>query len=226
MEKIFVIVIILYALFVGIYFLYLRAGKRRKKNIVGEGSSINKMDNLVDIVGKSQFVLLQVSPPKEIVQEGKKAAAIPPEELDETFANTPSEEEDNLPMDITVPLEYEDSNGKDGDEQEDDDDNFESGAPPNMASGLDFNALATTVKTVDNKENATSQEKQDAGKVLTEIQQTDMFEQLVSSTAKPNRSETVKALVAEHLAAYHAKLDTGNNDTHKAPVDFDIRNFV
>ncbi len=42
MEKIFIAVVVLYALFVGIYFLYLKAGKRRRKNIVGKGSSIQE----------------------------------------------------------------------------------------------------------------------------------------------------------------------------------------
>jgi preprotein translocase subunit YajC len=42
MEKVFITVVILYALFVGIYFLYLRAGKRRKKDIIGKGSSIQE----------------------------------------------------------------------------------------------------------------------------------------------------------------------------------------
>lgn len=33
MEKIFITVVILYALFVGIYFLWARAGKRRKRTL-------------------------------------------------------------------------------------------------------------------------------------------------------------------------------------------------
>ena len=58
MEKIFITVVILYALFVGIYLLRLKVGKRRRKNIVGQGSSIQETGRLKsDIVGKSRFDL-------------------------------------------------------------------------------------------------------------------------------------------------------------------------
>ena len=63
MEKIFITVVILYALFVGIYFLWARAGKRRKKNIVGQGSSIQETGRLKEnIVGKSRFDLSASTP--------------------------------------------------------------------------------------------------------------------------------------------------------------------
>ncbi len=121
MEKIFITVVILYALFVGIYLLRLKVGKRRKKNIVGQGSSIQETGRLKsDIVGKSRFDLsaakplaaksepLAASSPKtENSQENpnifaqpnevKPWAEVPQEELDEAFSDTPPDE-DNEPM--------------------------------------------------------------------------------------------------------------------------------
>lgn len=63
MGKVFITIILLYSLFVGIYFLYLKAGKRRKKDIVGKGSSIHETGRLkADIVGKSRFDLSTSKP--------------------------------------------------------------------------------------------------------------------------------------------------------------------
>ena len=63
MEKIFITVVVLYALFVGIYFLRIRVSKKRKKNIVGEGSTIQETGRLKsDIVGKSRFDLSAAKP--------------------------------------------------------------------------------------------------------------------------------------------------------------------
>ena len=109
MEKIFITIVALYALFVGIYFLYLRAGKRRKKDIVGKGSSIHETGQIkTDIVGKNRFDLSASKPltakskplaatplkfenreekPDTFVppNEVKPSAEVPPEELDEAF---------------------------------------------------------------------------------------------------------------------------------------------
>ena len=123
MEKIFITVVILYALFVGIYLLRLKVGKRRRKNIVGQGSSIQETGRLKsDIVGKSRFDLsaakplaaksepLAASSPKtENSQENpnifaqpnevKPWAEVPQEELDEAF----EEQQTNKAHDLGEP---------------------------------------------------------------------------------------------------------------------------
>ncbi|MDH8702741.1 hypothetical protein M2138_002112 [Dysgonomonadaceae bacterium PH5-43] len=63
MEKIFITIVVLYALFVVIYLLRLKVGKRRRKNIIGEGSTIQETGRLKpDIVGKSRFDLSAAKP--------------------------------------------------------------------------------------------------------------------------------------------------------------------
>lgn len=63
MEKIFITVVVLYSLFVGIYLLRLNVSKKRKKNIIGEGGSIQEAGRLKsDIVGKSRFDLSASTP--------------------------------------------------------------------------------------------------------------------------------------------------------------------
>lgn len=249
MEKIFIAVVALYALFVGIYFLYLRAGKRRKKDIVGKGSSIHETGQIkADIVGKSRFDLsaskpliakskpLAATPPKSENQaenpdtfvppkEVKASAEVPPEELDEAFSDTPPDE-DNEPMDIDYPLEYE-TETENEDKSEDEEEEVEGTAQAALASGVQFDDLGNAVRTVNKTDEATSEQKQRAGDTLLEIRKTDMFEQVVSG--KPDAKRIVSDLMAESLADFNRRKDkeTGaDENAKKAPDNFNIRDFA
>ena len=249
MEKIFITVVILYALFVGVYLLYLRAGKRRKKDIVGKGSSIQETGKLkADIVGKSRFDLSASKPlaaipkpeaatsPKSENQaenpdtfappnEVKPSAEVPPEELDEAFSDTPPDE-DNEPIDIDYPLEYEQAEA-DVEEPEDEEEEVEGTAQAALASGVQFDDLGNMVRTVNRKDEATSEQKQKAGNTLLEMRQTDMFEQVVSG--KPDAKRIVTDLMAESLSAFYERKDKEAGTTgsgKKAPDSFNIRDFA
>lgn len=244
MGKVFITVIILYALFVGIYLTYLRAEKKRKKDIVGKGSSIQETGQLkADIVGKSRFALSSpkplnakseplaaTSPKSENLPEipdtfappndEKPSIAVPQEELDEAFSNTPPDE-DNEPMDIDYPLEYETED--EGEETEE----VEGTAQAALASGVGFEDLGNAVRTINKTDEATPEQKQKAGDTLLEMRKTDMFEQVVSS--KPDAKRIVTDLIAESLADFHRRKDkeAGAEGTEKkAPVDFNIRDFA
>lgn len=246
MEKIFITVVVLYALFVGIYLLWIRAGKRRKKNIVGEGGSIQNAGQLkADIVGKSRFDLqaakpltaksepLAASSPKnENPQENqdtfvppnevKPSAEVPQEELDESFSDTPPPEEDNEPMDINIPLEYDSE-----DESEEEDEEVEGAAQAALASGVQFEDLGNAVRTVNRNEEATPEQKQKAGDTLLEMRKTDLFEQVVSGN--PDAKRIVTDLMAESLAAFYERKDKEAGTTgsgKKAPDSFNIRDFA
>lgn len=244
MGKVFITVIILYALFVGIYLMYLRAGKKRKKDIVGKGSSIQEAGQIkADIVGKSRFALSNpkplnakseplaaTSPKSENLPEipdtfapsndEKPSVAVPQEELDEAFSNTPPDE-DNEPMDIDYPLEYETED--EGEETEE----VEGTAQAALASGVGFEDLGNAVRTINKTDEATPEQKQKAGDTLLEMRKTDMFEQVVSS--KPDAKRIVTDLMAESLADFHRRKDkeAGAEGTEKkVPVDFNIRDFA
>ena len=252
MEKIFIAVVALYALFVGIYFLYLRAGKRRKKNIVGKGSSIHETGQIkTDIVGKSRFDLstskpltakskpLAATPPKSenreenpdtfvLPNEVKPSAEVPPEELDEAFSDTPTDE-DNEPMDIDYPLEYEteESNENETEDEEEETEEVEGTAQAALASGVQFDDLGNAVRTVNKTDEATPEQKQRAGDTLLEIRKTDMFEQVVSS--KPDAKRIVSDLMAESLADFNRRKDKeagADENAKKAPDNFNIRDFA
>ena len=252
MEKIFITIVALYALFVGIYFLYLRVGNRRKKDIVGKGSSIHETGQIkTDIVGKSRFDLSASKPltakskplaatplkfenreekPDTFVppNEVKPSAEVPPEELDEAFSDTPTDE-NNEPMDIDYPLEYEaeTENEDEPEDEEDETEEVEGTAQAALASGVQFDDLGNAVRTVNKTDEATPEQKQKAGNTLLEIRQTDMFEQVVSG--KPDAKRIVTDLMAESLAAFHERKDREAGTTgsgKKAPDNFNIRDFA
>lgn len=248
MEKIFITVVVLYALFVAIYLLRLKIGKRRRKNIIGEGSTIQETGRLKsDIVGKSQFDLNAAKPltakseplaassskmenqqeiPDTFVppNEVKSSPEVPQEELDEAFSDTPPDE-DNEPMDIDYSLEYEADENED--EPEDEDEEVEGTAQTALASGVQFDDLGNMVRTVNRKDEATPEQKKKAGDTLLEIRQTDMFEQVVSG--KPDAKRIVTDLMAESLSAFYERKDkeAGTMGSEKkAPDTFNIRDFA
>jgi hypothetical protein len=130
MEKIFITVVVLYALFVALCLFRLKLEKKRRKDIVGKGSSIDKTGNLkTDIIGKSKFdgarsmpLATKSTPLAATLPENEKGienpdtfvpsnevkppAEVPPEEPDKVFSDTPPEDETELP-DIDYPLECE-----------------------------------------------------------------------------------------------------------------------
>lgn len=252
MEKIFITIVALYALFVGIYFLYLRAGKRRKKDIVGKGSSIHETGQIkTDIVGKSRFDLSASKPltakskplaatplkfenreekPDTFVppNEVKTSAEVPPEELDEAFSDTPTDE-NNEPMDIDYPLEYEaeTENEDEPEDEEDETEEVEGTAQAALASGVQFDDLGNAVRTVNKTDEATPEQKQRAGDTLLEIRKTDMFEKVVSG--KPDAKRIVSDLMAESLADFNRRKDKeagADENAKKAPDNFNIRDFA
>ena len=250
MEKIFITIVVLYALFVAICLFWLKLAKRRKKDIVGKGSSIHETGKLkTDIVGKSKFDKALSTPlgaklaplnaatsenEKEIKEPGtfvpsdenKPSAEVPQEELDETFSDTPSDE-NNEPMDIDYPLEYEPSETEETDDEEEETEEVEGTAQAALASGVEFDDLGNALRTVNRMKEATPEQKKAAGGTLLEMRQTDMFEQVVSG--KPDTRETVALLINESLRDFHRRKDKEAGDTgngRKAPESFDMRDFA
>ena len=248
MAMIYITVVVLYALFVAICLFRLKLPNRRKKDIVGKGNTIPETGNLkTDIVGKSKFEksattpllsksepLATTSPENEKgiekpdtfapANEVKPSAEVPPEELDEAFSDTPPDE-DNEPMEIDYSLEYEAQENED--EPEDEEEEVEGTAQAALASGVQFDDLGNMVRTVNRKDEATSEQKQKAGNTLLEMRQTDMFEQVVSG--KPDAKRIVTDLMAESLSAFYERKDKEAGTTgsgKKAPDSFNIRDFA
>ena len=241
MKNIFIAAFMIYILWIVLYLLwerfFLRPGKQC--HVLKIPFFENTDDD--DIMGKSTFDLRHSLPEatkpenqKNGIQKEDSFAApsetkppirVPDKELDETFSHTT---EDNIPMGISVPLEYDSNN--DGDDPADEEDE-ESWIPGNitLAEGSTFEEMGAAVRTVVHHQTATIPEKEQAGGMLLEIRQTDMFEQLVQSA--PGRKDIVSQVISLHLAAYHRRLDesiiVGHDTTGgELPGNFDIKDFV
>ncbi|EGJ99944.1 hypothetical protein [Dysgonomonas gadei] len=200
-----------------------------------------------DIIGKSKFDIRQsrteattlINSEKEkenasifVEKEEKKTSvAIPLDKLDEVFSTDNKTEENsdeiNLEIENTPPELEPDNDFEEIDETESEEEDTEGRAGVSMALGLDFNNLASMVRTVETPDNATSEEKEEAGRVLVEIRKTDMFEQVVSG--EPKKKVVVSSLMDNYFTAFHRKQQEAGEleePTVRAPKEFDVRKFA
>ena len=240
MKSIFITAFVIYFLWIVLYLLWERFSRTPGKQSPVSTEPFFENTDDKDIMGKSTFDLRHSLPEatkhenqkngmeKENIfarpSEVKPLVRVADNELDQTFSHAT---EDNLPMDISVPLEY-DSNYDDKDLVDDEE---ESLLPGNvtLAEGSTFEQMGAAVRTVVHHQTTTLPEKEEAGGMLLEIRQTDMFEQLVQGA--PERKDIVSQVINLHLAAYHRRLNesiiAGHNTTGgEVPGNFDIKNFV
>lgn len=232
---------ILYVLWAGVYLQYEKWKRRRAEK--NAASILPRKDApITEILGKSNFVLPASVPLNATLKpleatEGEKEKAVekddtfvaepekhplqvPDEELDEVFNDAPPEGEDNEPMDIDVSLDYED-------EDEELQGCSTRGA---MASGVSFEDMCAAVKVLGKaKETVSEQEEKEAGRTLTELQHTDMFEQLVNN--HPQRAERVTELINRHMENFRQEQEPVTEDNEKItngiiPDDFGINDIV
>ncbi|WP_080904061.1 hypothetical protein [Parabacteroides sp. Marseille-P3160] len=244
MERYIISAIMLYALVVVLYLLRERMQKRKKNAAKNPAFNPFRSAPKEDIVGKSKFDLRQsrtvattlIHNEKRIENEPifadenkKDAPVIPPLVESETVVSSENmtdenSNEINLVIENTAPEfepEYEDI-----DEEETEDEDTEGVAGVSMALGLGFDELAGMVRTVETANDATSEEKEEAGRILVEIRQTEMFEQVAGDEPK---KKVVSALMDDYFSAFHRKKrEAGETDEPavKAPKNFDVRSFA
>lgn len=195
MGRYIILAIVLYGVFILLYLLRERMLKRKKN--AAKKPAFNPFRSAVkeDIIGKSKFDLRQsrteattlINNEKRIKNESifadknkKDTPVIPP--LVESETVLPDENmtdensnEINLVIENTAP-EFEPEYNEDLDEEETADEDTEGVAGVSIALGLGFDDLASMVRTVETAESATSEEKEEAGRVLVEIRKTEVFE--------------------------------------------------
>ena len=241
MKSIFITAFMIYILWVVIYLRWERFSLKPGKQCQALPETPSQNSHNDDIMGKSTFKLCHSLPEATKAENQKNgtekedsfaaspktklSAKVPDDQLDETFSHN---RDDDQPMDVSVPLEYNSNNEDDNPVDEDDE---ESWLPGNvtLAEGSTFEEMGAAVRTVVHHQTATLPEKEEAGGVLLEIRQTDMFEQLVQSS--PERKDIVSEVISLHLAAYHHRLAERTIGGHssrirKTPIDFDIKDFV
>ena len=247
MKEYIISAILLYILFVVFYLLRERMLKRRKNAVKKTAFNPFRATPKEDIIGKSKFNLRQsrteattlINNEKEkenasiFVEEEERrtSATIPLDKLDEVFSTDNRTEDNsdeiNLEIENTPPELEPDYDSEEIDETESEEEDTEGRAGVSMALGLDFNNLASMVRTVETPDNATSEEKEEAGRVLVKIRKTDMFEQVVSG--EPKKKVVVSSLMDDYFAAFHRKQQEAGvleEPIVRAPKEFDVRKFA
>ena len=247
MKQYIISAIVLDALFVVLYLIRDRIQKRKKNAAKKSVFNPFRTAPKEDIIGKSKFDIRQsrteattlINNEKEnenasifVEKEEKKTSvAIPLDKLDEVFSTDNKTEENsdeiNLEIENTLPEFEPDNDSEEIDETESEEEDTEGRAGVSMALGLDFNNLASMVRTVETLDNATSEEKEEAGRVLVEIRKTDMFEQVVSG--EPKKKVVISSLMDDYFAAFHRKQQEAGEleePAVRAPKEFEVRKFA
>lgn len=246
MERYIISAIVLYALVVAVYLLRERMQKRKKNAAKNPGFNPFRSAPKEDIVGKSKFDLRQSRTEATTLVHNEKRTENEPIFADENKKDAPvtpplvesetvlsdenitdeNSNEINLVIENTPPEFEPEYDNEDIDEEETEDEDTEGVTGASMALGLGFDELAGMVRTVDTADSATTEEKEEAGRVLVEIRKTEMFEQVADDEPK---KKIVSALMDDYFAAFHRKKrEAGEMDepTVKAPKNFDARSFA
>lgn len=248
MKDLLIAACLAYVLWTVAYLIWERRSRKssRKQN---PRSPIPENQNDDDIIGKGTFVMSHLMPQAAssenqkngmemkgsfaAASETKPPAKVPEDQLDEAFSHN---RDDNQPMDIDVPLEYENDDEYNPEEEEED---AWLASNTSLAEGSSFEEIGAAVRTIVHYQAATLPEKEQAGEILLKIRQTDMFEQLAQSA--PKREDQVSQAINLHLSDYYRKmaelgesdakgLEKGNNchfsKESEVPTNFDMKNFV
>lgn len=204
------------------------------------------------IIGKSHFVLpprRQPTPTTAISEKNESEAEkadifapekqtehprqIPQEKMDAVF-ETPPAEESNEPDPEGIPFieqevsDYEADMDEEMDREEEEEAKSQPPAGRSLARGVRFEQIGEAYRTV-SREAAPSEEKQQrVGRTLVELEQTDMFEAIVS--ASPEGADKVYDLMDSYLKAYYRRIAERAAESPppqvSAPEDFDVQNYV
>lgn len=199
-----------------------------------------------EIIGKSCFVLdrrrslpqaaVAAETEKGIEKEPIFASAsapehprqIPPEDLDEVFGEVPAGEQ-NEPLDIYYPL-YEESFPDTEAEESDDEDETEE-LPllgRSLAQGVSFEQMGEVYRHVVHDPPITDYQKEETGRLLLGLKETDMFEAIVSGC--PDGNDRVKNLIDTYLSAFHRRMAAEAAESPSpqgvVPEGFDVRDYV
>ncbi len=230
-----------YALWTIRYFL-----KDRYRHTASETSTGGDRIRRKEIIGKSRFVFdrrhslpqaaVAAQTEKGIEKEPIFAPAsvperprqIPPEDLDEVFGEVPAGEQ-NEPLDIYYPL-YEES-FPDTEAEESDDEDATEELPllgRSLAQGVSFEQMGEVYRHVVHDPPITDYQKEETGRLLLGLKETDLFEAIVSGC--PDGNDRVKNLIDTYLSAFHRRMAAETAESPSAqgvvPEGFDVRDYV
>lgn len=204
------------------------------------------------IIGKSHFVLpprRQPTPTTAIPEKSESKAEkadifapersaehprqIPPEKLDAVFGTPPADESnepdpEGVPFDESAASDYEADMDQEMDREEEEENESRPPAGRSLAKGVQFEQIGEAYRTVAHEATPGDEKKQRVGRTLVELEQTDMFEAIVS--ASPEGADKVYDLMDSYLKAYYRRIAERAAESPpsqvSAPEDFDVQNYV
>mgnify|MGYP001431409909 FL=1 len=147
-------------------------------------------DEIHSILGKSKFNLRQSTPNTATNLKEKN-----PIEKESTFVSPKESEPEKF--DVDVPLKKVEYLSAEEFDSETEREELESEHDAVLASGASYDELVHTNRTIADKQ-ASDADKDEAGRVLYENQQTEMIEQVIANGAETSR--TISTLIDVHLA--------------------------
>jgi len=221
------------SLLVALYFLYRIAYPKQTLSKKNDDIPEKRAKNIHNIMGKSRFVLPDRSKPLQTPAtsfesdnkedkpsifasetEEKRSAAVPPDKLDEVFANDPDPDELDIPPDD----ENEDAIDYTAEEEAEELNSIQ-GREVMFAEGLDYDDLKQISKVVKEQPKSVNEE---TGKTLTALENTDMFEMLVSGDE--GKRNWIQAIIDRNIR--NRMPETESKTSGMDYGDFDIADFI
>ena len=246
MERYIIAAIMLYAVIVGCYLVWERSVKRKRNAARKKGYNPFRSSPKEDIIGKSKFTLRHSKPQATTLEINEKSAENPSIFADENkqanVQNTPgtvpatdagdgllsgqagdnsgeidivieNEPEGEIEPDFDEDIDHDETDTEDGDEV----------TGGGIAQGLGFDELAGAMRTVENAGSASDKQREEAGRVLAEVRNTELIGQIAPDEPK---KKIVSSLMDDYFTAYYRKREAQPLPTVKAPADFDVRSFA
>jgi len=200
--------LVLFIIHIALFLLYRIAFSKQADTKKNTDASTEKPKSVLDVMGKSRFVLPDRSQPLQTPAtlretekedekpdifapetEGNRSAVIPADRLDEVFDDEP-----NPVMSLPLEDENEDDSEPNFEAEEEEEMRRESGHEPMLADGMDYDDLRTVVKVV--REQPETVSEATAG-TLTALENTDMFEMLASGDE--GIMNWIKSVIERHI---------------------------
>ncbi len=199
--------------------LYVLPSRRQPTPTTATGSETEKGEEKADIFAPEK----QTEHPRQIPQE----------KMDAVF-ETPPAEESNEPDPEGIPFieqevtDYEADMDEEMDREEEEEAESQPPAGRSLARGVRFEQIGEAYRTVSREAAPTEEKQQRVGRTLVELEQTDMFEAIVS--ASPEGADKVYDLMDSYLKAYYRRIAERAAESPppqvSAPEDFDVQHYV
>ena len=205
---------------------------RMERNEPADGIVAEDTPCRQEIIGRSRFVLdprhsrPQAAVESETEKVTEKADIFVPTNVPEHPRQIPPEDLDEVPLyDESFP----DADAEEPDYDEDEDDTEE--LPllgRSLAQGVSFEQMGEAYRHVVHDPPSTDEQREETGRVLLGLKQTDMFEVIVSG--RPDGNDRVKSLIDTYLSAFHRRMSERSAESPSpqgsVPTGFDVREFV